>query len=262
MNTRLCALPFALIFTGCWFEPGPEPGAFSLTVLPEQMEDAVPGQICVFLVSVEDEGAGSGRETAVSISASASGATLSVEPEMISPGEIAEILVVPEEPVLAQTRQDQDAPPIIVEDEEEPWTVTLNIRATRAGSEETATVSLDVYAGRGSEDELGETAAAYRDLFIPWLSESQPELGITAETEWTSAIVRPHFEVVMYYLFFSDQWEMGVSWHVMIPPYDWSRIYLRHRFTETNPSLAFEIASTSDEGQEPSEIEPPESLWR
>ena len=52
MYTPLSALPLALIFTGFGFEPGPESGAFSLTVLPEQMEDAVPGQMCVFALAM------------------------------------------------------------------------------------------------------------------------------------------------------------------------------------------------------------------
>ncbi len=47
----------------------------------------------------------------------------------------------------------------------------------------------------------------------------------------------------MFYLFFSEDWEIGISWHVTIPPHDWTRIYLRHRTTELQPSFAFEISS-------------------
>jgi hypothetical protein len=70
-----------------------------------------------------------------------------------------------------------------------------------------------------------------------------PELGITSEVEWVGVNIRPNFMVVMYYLFISDEWEMGMTWHVMIHPHDWSRIYLRHRYTETAPTLAFELSS-------------------
>lgn len=86
-------------------------------------------------------------------------------------------------------------------------------------------------------------ATEIRDRFIPWLATNHPEFGITSENEWTETIVRPHIAVVMFYLFFSEDWEMGVSWHVMIPPHDWARIYLRHRFVEVQPSYAFEISS-------------------
>lgn len=88
-------------------------------------------------------------------------------------------------------------------------------------------------------DEVGSLAAEMRDEFILWLAENHPEFGITSEPGWIGTIVRPHFMVLMFYLFFSDELEMCLSWHVMMPPHDWARIYLRHRFTEETPSYAF-----------------------
>jgi len=112
---------------------------------------------------------------------------------------------------------------------------------------------------------MAPTATAMQDKFIPWLAVNHPEFGITSETEWTGTIVRPNIQVVMFYLFFSEDWEMGVSWHVTIPPHNWARIYLRHRFTEVSPSYAFEIPSWSEE-REPHAIDPKdafaESVWR
>ncbi|UCC32751.1 MAG: hypothetical protein JSU86_10790, partial [Phycisphaerales bacterium] len=228
----------------------------SIQVIPEQMDDAVPGQKCVLLITVED--GGSSQAASVALSASATGADVSVNPTSITPDEVAEVTVIPHQPIAAKLRQDRARQPII-DDEEEPWTVTATIHAEREGVERTA--SVDIIVSRG-QDDLGETAAAYRDLFIPWLAANHPELGITTDTEWEGIIVRPHIVVVMYYLFFSEEWEMGVSWHVMIPPHDWSRIYLRRRFTESAPSLAFEISSTSDAEEEPFDIELPLSVWR
>ena len=103
-----------------------------------------------------------------------------------------------------------------------------------------------------------------RDKFIPWLAANHPEFGITSETEWTGTIVKPDIMVVMYYLYFSEDWEMGVQWHVTIPPHNWARIYLRHRITEVRPSYAFEISSWSEEG-DPHAIDlkdVAESVWR
>ena len=57
--------------------------------------------------------------------------------------------------------------------------------------------------------------AAHYDFLV-----CHPELGITVETEWTPTIVRPHILVLMYDPFFSQDWEMGLRWHVMIPPVD------------------------------------------
>ena len=67
--------------------------------------------------------------------------------------------------------------------------------------------------------------------------------------------------VEMFYTFFSEEWEMGVSKHVMIPPDDWAKIYLRHRFTEASPSYAFKISSLEAK-EEPYAIDPPQSVWR
>lgn len=112
---------------------------------------------------------------------------------------------------------------------------------------------------------MGAYAAEIRDRFVAWLAANHPEFGITNETEWTGTIVRPHVMVVMFYLYFSEEWEMGVSWHVMIPPHDWPRIYLRRRSTEAQPSYAFEISSLEAE-EEPKSIDPKdafaESVWR
>jgi len=113
------------------------------------------------------------------------------------------------------------------------------------------------------EDEVGPLAAEVRDLFIPWLAQNRPELGITEQTQWTGTIVTPHILVVTHYLYFSDEWEMHVFWHVMIPPYDWAKIELRRRFVETLPSLAFEIPSRSAAPPlEAQAIEPSDTLWR
>jgi hypothetical protein len=46
----------------------------------------------------------------------------------------------------------------------------------------------------------------------------------------------------------------------MTPPDDWARIYLRHRWTETEPSMAFELTSFEG-GGEPAETTP-EGIWR
>jgi len=96
-----------------------------------------------------------------------------------------------------------------------------------------------------------------RDKFVPWLATNHPEFDITSETEWTGTIVNPGILVVMHYMFFSEDWEMYLTWHVMIPPYDWTRIYLRSRFTETQSSYAFEISSVQGE-EEPHSIELPD----
>ena len=104
---------------------------------------------------------------------------------------------------------------------------------------------------------MGSYAIDMRDKFIPWLAINHPELSITDETEWSGTIVNPKILVVMHYIFLSETWEMYVTWHVTIPPHDWTRIYLRHRFTESRPAYAFEIPSVKGQG-EPQAIEVPD----
>jgi len=212
---------------------------FSMQVIPENMMVAIAGQKCVFLVVVVDEGRGSGEGEAVNISATAPSATVTVDPQAITPEQVAEVTVTPDE---ASTGEN----------------LTVTINGQRGGLKKTETVTVQVAEG---EDLMGPTAAEMRDKFIPWLAANHPELGITSETEWTGTIVAPNSYEVSFYLFFSEDWEMGVSWHVTIPPHDWARIYLRDRITEVSPSHAFEIPSWSEQG-EPHAIDPPESVWR
>jgi hypothetical protein len=74
-------------------------------------------------------------------------------------------------------------------------------------------------------------------------------------------MVSPEWLIVAHYLFFSEEWEMHLEWHIMIPPYDWARIDLRKRITEIKPSYAFEISSISA-NSEPIPIETPSEIWR
>jgi len=221
-----------------------EPAPFSMQVIPEHIEPSVPGQRCVFLVVVADEGEGNGEGKAVHVSATAPGSAVTVEPQAITPEQVAEVTVIPDEASAGET-------------------LTVTVHGERGGLEKTEIATLQVTegGGDGEEDGLASMATEIRDKFIPWLATNHPELGITSETEWTGTIVRPGIVVVMYYLFFSEDWEMGVTWHVTIPPHNWAEIYLRHRFTEVYPSHAFKIDSWSEEG-DPYAISPPESGWR
>ena len=232
---------------GLWYytKPAPDtnPAPFSMEVIsrpttPMRVEEniiSIAGQRVVFLVVIADTGEGSGYGKAVEVSATAPGSEVTVYHPAIKSGEVAEVTVIP-----APTSTNK--------------ILTLTISGQRSGLEQIETVTIDVMDG---EDELGALAAEMRDKFIPWLVANHPEFGITSETEWTGTIVNPRILVVMHYMFYSEDWEMYVTWHVTIPPYDWTKIYLRQRFTETSPSYAFEISSVQGQ-EEPQSIEVPE----
>jgi len=253
-----------IILSGCESEEE-EPAPFSIQVIPEQMDDTIARQRCIFIVVVADEGEGSGEGEAVNISATFNDAEVEVKPQAVTPEQVAELVVTPGDlvmgeaplPVEGDGRDEQPIEPV----EPDTGTLTLTILGEREGLEQTKEVTLNVSQSGASTEELLPTAVEMRDSFIPWLAANHPEFGITSETEWTPTIVRPNFMVVMYYLFFTEEWEMGLRWHVMIPPSDWAEIYLRRRNVELVPSYAFKIPSLAAQ-DEPQAVDLPESVWR
>jgi len=236
------------VIAGIWYyiESVPEtnPAAFSMEVIsrpftPMKVEEEIPraivGQRVVFLVVVEETGSGNEYGKAVDISATAANASVFVDNPAIMAGEVAEVVVIPD-----QTSANK--------------ILTITINGDRSGFRQTETVDIEILDW---QDDLSELAVEMRDKFVPWLATNHPELGISSETEWIGTIVNPGILVVMHYMFYSEDWEMYVTWHVMIPPYDWTRIYLRHRFTETRSTMAFEISSVQGEEQ-PQSIELPD----
>jgi hypothetical protein len=221
----------AVAFLIYYYLPRPESNPFSLEIFPEDMDPVIVGQIPVFLVrfseDVEDFMGGE-----VDLTATSSEAEVTVRPQSIKSGEVAEVTVLTEN---AETGDN----------------LTISILGKREGFEREHSINFQVVEG---VDELGPYAAEIIDRFIPWISSEYPEHNITLETVWKGTIVKPNFMVVMYYLFFSDEWEVGVTWHVTRPPDDWARIYLRNRFSETAPSQGFEIGSISEEDSEIQEV--------
>jgi predicted secreted protein len=255
-------------------DPDEKPAAFSLIVQPNKMNDVFTGQRCVFLVKVVNEGTGFGKDEPVKISVlnfdGGFDTIVNAEPNLIFPGEICEVSIVPGRPVdnnfddpnnngregrLKEDEPNDNEPNDIFEIRE----CVVSITAERNGIIREQMVRFDVYP---EEDLLGDLPASYRDRFIPYLEMNYPELGITSETVWKGTIVRPRILVVSHYLFFSEQWEMGLSWHVMIPPYDFAEIYLRRRDSDLSSTYAFKINSLVS-GEDPYPVDlPSDGIWR
>ena len=218
---------------------GTQTKQFTLTVTPEQIKgQSLAGQYIVFLVTVSNVST-QFEASEVKISAVANSSAVLVQPTAISEGQVAEVSVVPSVAAVGKN-------------------VTLEVTAQYRGAVQSRVVNFSVARG---EDYLSEYARQLRDRFVQWLETAHPELGITNQTQWQGTIVSPVWLVVSHYLFFSKDWEMHVYWHIMIPPYDWARIDLRHRYTELTPSLSFEISSVNST-LTPVQINPPESVWR
>jgi hypothetical protein len=220
-----------------------ENSAFHINVIPEERTEdqdpfySITGQHFVYLVTITDEADES--ELPVTISATAPGTEVVIYHEDIFGGEVAEVVVIPAQASIGKT-------------------IKITITGNRGGSTDKKVVSFDVAEG---EDDRQAYAEELLDRFVSWLATNHAELGITDDTAWDGTIVSPVWLVVSHYLFFSDEWEAHIEWHVMIPPYDWAKIDLRHRYDELAPSYAFEISSL-DANSEPVPIEVPETVWR
>ncbi|UCD63855.1 MAG: hypothetical protein JSW34_00055 [Candidatus Zixiibacteriota bacterium] len=79
------------------------------------------------------------------------------------------------------------------------------------------------------------------DQFTDWLSDEHPELGNFANQRWELYSTYPLIKIVEHYTFLSDDWEFRICFHVMIPPNDWSKMWLRPR-GEWEPVLAAQRA--------------------
>ncbi len=220
--------------------------AFHINVIPETPEQiegvdvfklAIAGQHFVFLVTITEEGEGS--ELPVLISATAPGAEVVIYHEDILEGEVAEVVVIPAPASIGQI-------------------IEVTITGTRGNVSDEKVASFEVAEG---QDDRQEYAEELLGRFVSWLATNHPKLGVTEDTVWDGTTVSPIWLVVSHYLFFSEEWELHLEWHVMVPPYDWAKIDLRHRFDELAPSYAFEISSL-DAASEPVAIEVPETVWR
>jgi hypothetical protein len=212
--------------------------AFHINVIPEQLNgDSIAGQHCVFLVTITNEG--QGGQLSVRISAKAPGAQVVIYQQDIVEGQVAEVVVTPTQTSIGKT-------------------IKVTITGNQGSLTDKKVVSFEVAEG---EDDRQEYAGELLDKFVSWLATNHPELGITEDTAWNGTMVSPVWLVVSHYLFFSEEWEAHIEWHIMIPPYDWARIDLRHRFDELAPSYAFEISSLNATS-EPVPIEVPETVWR
>jgi len=230
-----CIVVAIVVVVIACLQPTPE---FHINVIPEQLTGAsIAGQHCVFLVTITDKG--QEDQLPVRISAQALGAEVVIYQQDIVEGQVAEVVVIPVQASINKT-------------------IEVIITGNRNSRTDEKVVSFDVVEGEAG---IQEYAVELLDRFVPWLATNRPELGITDDTVWDGTTVSPVWLVVSHYLFFSEEWEAHISWHVTIPPYDWAKIDLRHRFDELEPSYAFEISSLNATS-EPVPIEPPETAWR
>jgi hypothetical protein len=80
-------------------------------------------------------------------------------------------------------------------------------------------------------------AIVKRDELIDWVETEHPEYGIFSDKESFAYVTYPGILIVEHWTFLYEEWEMRICYHVMIPPHDWSQIWLRRR-GEIDPEFA------------------------
>ena len=92
----------------------------------------------------------------------------------------------------------------------------------------TETITLEVEMIDWSSENL-QDAIIKRDELIDWLEVEHPEFGtFTGENCYAYVTYTAHL-VVEHWTFLYEDWELRICYHVMVPPYDWSKLWLRER---------------------------------
>jgi len=68
-----------------------------------------------------------------------------------------------------------------------------------------------------------------RDLFIKWLEQEHQEFGLFLNQDYRYYSTYPEILIVEHGTYLNLEWEIRVCDHVMIPPYDWSMLWIRKR---------------------------------
>lgn len=215
----VAAVAVGLLVAACGGDTVERSPPFELIMHPEFVQGMYADTPVTVLVTVADEGSGSGE---VSLTADFSHGTATVEPSRVSSGQIAEVTVT--------------ADPVVDELE-----ATLAVTGTRDAAESVTERLIVVLPGVDDREAVARDLLA---LFAQRLEQDRPDLGITAQTAFDGRVVAPRLLVVSHYLFENDDYELGLSWHIMVAPDDWSELYVRPKDSLT-PVMAFRLSSWS-----------------
>jgi hypothetical protein len=103
---------------------------------------------------------------------------------------------------------------------------TVDIVATHAGDTQTVSLQVEVMIWDGTPDEFVVPKLAQ---LVSWVNAEHPEFGGLPNMGSFIYATYPYILIVEHWTFLNDDWEMRMCFHVMIPPYDWSKLWLRRR---------------------------------
>lgn len=216
MRRYLALLAAALLaLPGCTKSSGGSDEPVDLGTSPQFVNRLIPGNRPLGLVSV----GGTDGEFTLQGTASLAGATVSFVPATVAAGGVAEVWVD-----LPETTLDV------------PFTVEVN------QPDRTSTVTFSATLVPGTDD-LADTAEQILAVFLEQIGGDVAGLPTTAAGLAGGTPVAGLL-VVTHYAWFTDTYEIGLSWHVMIAPDDFSELYLRPRGSLV-PTKAYRIDSWS-----------------
>ena len=129
--------------------------------------------------------------------------------------------------------------------------------ADAALANDTTRLALDLEVLRYN-DTLADEARRRARPFVTYLAANHPEFGIDNQTAWEGWVSAPNILIVTWYSFLSSDWEALIQWHVMIPPHDWTHVFLRRR---GSPACEW-AGEMSTEGAPIEEVTPPDPFPR
>lgn len=195
---------------------GGEP--LSVTRSPQFVNRMVPGSRPLAILSALNQ---KGDDAELSGVSSLAGMSVSFVPARLAAGTSAEVWV--------------EVPEV---GEDTPFTVTVTV----ARGDETKTVTIDATAVPGTDD-LADTARQIAAVFLDRVHD-QVE-GLPAEPAGlANGTPVAGLLVVSHYAWFTDVYEIGLAWHIMVAPDDFAELYVRPRGSSA-PTRAFRINSWS-----------------
>lgn len=189
-----------------------------LTRSPEFVNRIIPGHRPLAIVTASG---GTGAAANLVGTSSLSGLSVSFVPESLAPGASAEVWV--------------DVPEV---SEDVPFTVTVT--AAQGKEQQSLTVSATAVPG---VDDIAETATQIAAVFLDRLHAQLP--GLPADvSKLVNGTPVAGLLVVTHYAWFTDAYEIGLAWHIMVAPDDFAELYVRPR-GERAPTHTYRINSWS-----------------
>jgi hypothetical protein len=110
---------------------------------------------------------------------------------------------------------------------------SIKIISSHNGAEKTKELSVEIYYWSGNFDDAKTRLTEFRQ----WVEHNKPQYSSLFIGNPRIYSTYPQTLIVEHYTFLNDFYEMRMCYHVMIPPYDWSKLCIR-RLDKTEPELA------------------------